>query len=146
MSESQHEDRDGSDVPFDPYNFDPEKDVSSSSRRLVERLLARVPDLRPAYDEHIADYDVSLPHLFFADVTRWTVADFEANGDRTSGGWRDVVAFLEEEYDHSDYDAQAVIEQSFVENLPHPGQPAEGIVQRLGPRLKAIYDQQRGLS
>ncbi|MBO0826667.1 MAG: hypothetical protein J2P24_02685 [Streptosporangiales bacterium] len=143
MSENQSREPDGPEVPFDPYNFDPVKDVPSSSRRLVDRLVARVPELRPAYDEHIADYDVSLPHLFFADVTRWTVADYEANGDRTSGGWRDVVAFLEEEYEHSDDEAQAVIEQSFIENLPYPDEPGHGIEQHLGPQLAAIYRDQR---
>lgn len=133
-------------IGFDPQHFDPEQDVPTSSARLVERLVARVPELRPGYDEHVADYDFILPHVYFGDVTRWTVADYEADSDRESGGWRDVVAFLEEEYDHSDDDAQAVIDQSFVENLPHPGEPGDGIVQRLGPKLKAIYDEQRGLS
>lgn len=133
-------------IGFDPQNFDPEKDVPTSSVRLVERLVARVPELRPSYDEHVADYDLVLPHVYFGDVTRWTVGDYEADSDRESGGWRDVVAFLEEEYDQSDYDAQAVIEQSFVENLPHPGESADGIVGQLGPRLKAIYDDQRGVS
>jgi hypothetical protein len=133
-------------IGFDPENFDPAKDVPTSSTRLVERLVARMPELRPSYEERVADYDFVLPHVYFGDVTRWTVADYEADGDRESGSWRDVVGFLEEEYDHSDYDAQAVIEQSFTENLPHPGQSADGIVQGLGPRLRAICDQQRGLA
>lgn len=130
-------------IGFDPQNFDPDRDVPTSSVRLVERLVARVPELRPSYDEHVADYDFVLPHVYFGDVTRWTVADYEAGADRESGGWRDVVAFLEEEYDHSDYDAQAVIEQSFVENLPHQGEPGHGIEQHLGPKLVAVYRSQR---
>jgi hypothetical protein len=132
-------------IGFDPQNFDPEKDVPTSSVRLVERLVARVPELRPSYDEHVADNDFVLPHVYFGDVTRWVVADFEVTGERpdATGGWRDVVAFLEEEYDHSDDDAQAVIEQSFIENLPYPGEPGYGIERHLGARLTAIYRSQR---
>lgn len=132
-------------IGFDPQHFDPQKDVPTSSVRLVERLVARVPELRPSYDEHVADYDVVLPHVYFGDVTRWVVADFEATRERpdATGGWRDVVEFLDEEYPVSDDDAQAVIEQSFVENLPYPGEPGYGIERHLGPELTAIYRSQR---
>lgn len=145
MSENTGGNTGGDDVEigFDPQNFDPAKDVASSAVRLVERLVARVPELRPSYDEHVADYDFVLPHVFFGDVTRWTVADYEADETRAEGGWRDVLAFLEDEYEGSSYDAQAVIEQSFVENLPYDGEPGYGIEQHLGPKLAAIYRSQR---
>lgn len=130
---------------YDPANYDPAQFVSSSEVRLVERLVARVPGLRQSYDEHVADNDVLMPHVYFGDVTRWVVADFEATRDRpdATGGWRDVIEFLEEEYPASDDDAKAVIEQSFVENLPYPGEPGYGIERHLGPELASIYRDER---
>ena len=113
--------------------------VPDSSTELVQRLVDRVPVLRPAYEEHLADYDLVLPHVFFGDVTRWAVASYIA-GDN---GWRTLVAFLEEEYADADYDAQAVIEQSFVENLPYPHEEGYGIEREFGPRLTEMYRQQR---
>jgi hypothetical protein len=120
-------------------DFDVRPFVASSSVALVERLVARVPALRPVRDEHVADNGMLLPHVCFGDVTRWVVADFEGGGE----GWREVLAFLEDAYPSEGYDAQAVIEQSLIENLPYPGQEGYGIERHLGPRLRAIYDEQR---
>lgn len=130
---------------YDPANYDPADFVSSSEVRLVERLVAHVPELRPSYDEHVADNGVVLGHVYFGDVTRFVVADYEAARERadSSGPWRAVLTFLEEEYPHSDDDAKAVIEQSFIENLPYAGEPGYGVERHLGPNLRAIYDQQR---
>ncbi|MBO0826670.1 MAG: hypothetical protein J2P24_02700 [Streptosporangiales bacterium] len=130
---------------FDPANYDPAQFVSSSEVRLVERLVARVPGLRQSYDEHVADNDILLPHVYFGDVTRWVVADFEETRDRpdATSGWRDVVEFLEEEYPTSDDDAKAVIQQSFIENLPYADEPGYGIERYLGQNLRAIYDRYR---
>lgn len=103
---------------FDPDNPDAEKLVPPSERRLVERLVTRAPELRPSLDEHIADNDTVLPHVYFGDLTRWTIVDYQAHSERESGGWRDVVAFLEDEYDDAGFPAQAVIEQSFLRTFP----------------------------
>lgn len=124
---------------FDPANIDPARWRGESESLFVLRLVDRVPALRPLLDEHIADYDIVLAHLFFGDVTRWVVASYGAGGDQ----WRGVVDFLEQEYRDCDDDVQAVIEQSFVENLPYPHEPGYGIEGRLGPRLSQLYHEQR---
>ena len=39
---------------------------------LINTLVVEIPELRPMLDEHLHDFDGELlPHLFFADVTRW---------------------------------------------------------------------------
>ncbi|MBT0769061.1 hypothetical protein KIH74_09000 [Kineosporia sp. J2-2] len=50
-------------------------------------------------------------------------------------------AFLEDEYTGPQEEPIAV---SFVENLPYPNEPAAGVVELLGPRLRAQLIRQRG--
>lgn len=47
----------------------------------IEHLLRIIPELKQAYDEHLVDNDVLLPHVFMGDVTRFIIAEANsANG------------------------------------------------------------------
>lgn len=124
------------------YDISAMPPIPAPTVALVERITQRVPELGTACVAHHAEFDEILPHVFFGDVTRWVVGEYQANRERDR--WRDVLAFLEDEYAATtDADALAVIEQSFVENLPYPDEPGHGIEQELGPRLRAVYAELR---
>jgi hypothetical protein len=41
----------------------------------IKELLRTVPELQPAYAEHLNDNDTLLPHVFMGDVTRFVIAE-----------------------------------------------------------------------
>lgn len=100
----------------------------------VEQLVARVPELRPAFDEHVRDYDELLAHVFFGDVSRFVVTAEVSGSDelveRTLGA---LEALLKEE----DAEIRELVGAFFVENIAWDADDASERVRRELPPLWA---------
>jgi hypothetical protein len=101
----------------------------------IGALVWRYPDLLDAFGEHLADNSGEvLPHVFMAEVERWAEAvalerrelliDLLAELDRALSSGHEAVVNL--------------IDVSFVENLPYPGEPNAEIRDLLPPGLRAL--------
>ncbi len=107
---------------------------------VLPSLLAEVPELRPLYDEHVRDNDQALPHVFFADLTRYVVQLARAVDQAHDVGFPSpllrVLSFLENTLTSKDVRVQELVSVSFLENLD----PADAAYTRLkallGPRLR----------
>jgi hypothetical protein len=107
---------------------------------LVQRMLDAVPALEPiARDNTYGEHDDVLVHQFLAEVVEREAANVAA-GERLDEV-RAVLDLLEAELGTGDVDEPIAV--SFVENLPYPGDPGIAIVDRLGPRLRAMLVRQR---
>ncbi|WP_287127861.1 hypothetical protein [Candidatus Cyanaurora vandensis] len=81
----------------------------------IEKLLQRVPRLKPLYDEHIKENDDLLPNVFMGDVTRSVIK--EAQGPQFDSLLRPLLDYLEEGIITGSDQIQELIIVSFVENL-----------------------------
>ncbi|MGC0420011.1 hypothetical protein [Embleya sp. AB8] len=104
--------------------------------RLVRDLVAVVPGFEDLFDVHVFNEHGVLPHVFFWDVVRETVASF-LGGDETD--WRVTLRFLEEQLRLDVPETAQVITTSFLFNLPWPDQPGYGLVDHLGPAMSAQF-------
>jgi len=118
------------------------------SEELLIRLVAAVPGLRPAYEEHVADNDVLLPHVFLADVARYVTRGFESSlgaeaADR--GGALEILAMLEAAFATGDEGVQELVAISFLENIEWSGASGRRIHAALGAQLRAELRLHMGL-
>lgn len=113
--------------------------VPSPTADMVTRLVRSVPVLESDLREHIEFYDELLPHLFMGEVTPQLV-DWLQAGDVPRA--RAVLDALEAEYG-KDYQVDELIGASFIENLP-TDDSVSVVVELLGPKLRAVFDRQRG--
>ncbi|WP_457030113.1 hypothetical protein [Kitasatospora sp. P5_F3] len=98
--------------------------------------MAAVPGLGELFDAHVFNEDGVLPHVFFWDVVRETVAAFLGGGETD---WRLTLRFLEEQLRLDAPEVAQVITTSFLFNLPWPDQPGYGLVGHLGPAMSARF-------
>ncbi|WP_237742795.1 DUF7674 family protein [Actinopolymorpha alba] len=117
--------------------------VSSPTADTVQRLVRAVPALEPDLREHVEFYDELLPHLFLGEVSSKLVEWFQSGDPDELAQVRASVVALEAAYG-SNYEVDELIGASFVENMPGPGEPGDGIVQHFGPKLRAVLKRQRG--
>lgn len=109
--------------------------MTSPAATLVHSTVSAVPELGPLLEEHLADYDGQvLPHIFFGEVSAWTVAHL---GDEQAAVSR-LLAHLETAYDGGAQDVLEVIALSFLDRFP------ERLVAQLGPRLRSELATQLG--
>jgi hypothetical protein len=87
----------------------------SASASFIEELLRRVPDLSPIYEEHLADNDGLLPHVFMGDVTRFAIASADERPRQSSVST--LFGYLEEGLRSGSGEVKELIRASFVENL-----------------------------
>lgn len=81
----------------------------------IEQLLSIVPELKLVYEEHLADNDTLLPHVFMGDVTR-----FVMTASRNTPGCaalRRLLMHVENGLSAGDDEVRELILASFVENL-----------------------------
>ncbi len=109
------------------------------SVRLVSDLVARIPEFRDVYEDHVFRQGVVLPHVFFWDVVQDTVRSFLGEAPATSADWRRTLAFLEEQSCRGVLGIDEVIVTSFLGDLPSPHEPGHAIVQQLGPVMAAKF-------
>jgi hypothetical protein len=90
-------------VPREPR--DPE-------RHALDELVADVPELRPAWEEHLADNGEALPHVFMGDVARFA----KGVGDGGDEALRARLAVALEKLAASEHEGVVnLIHVSFVE-------------------------------
>ncbi len=87
----------------------------NNCKAFVERLIRAVPELSDVYQQHIIEYDVCLPHVFMADVTRFALLQTDDLCDHAS--LRHLLNFLDAEIASQDRDVTELIAVSFLENL-----------------------------
>ena len=97
----------------------------------VADLCAADPALTHVLDEHVADNDQFLPHVFMADVTRWLCAD------RAPNTVRDVIAVIADHFERGQTDVRDVILASFLENLDPDDAADQTVLRGLPPGLTA---------
>lgn len=105
---------------------------------LIRTLVDHSPSLLSVLQTHVDDYSGLLPHLFMADVARWSVARYEANpGDPELLG---VLQFMEESFAAGRAEDHELIAASFLENLPRRSEVGSGLPMMLGPGLRRHVD------
>lgn len=107
-----------------------------TAKSFVEELLQLVPELKPAYTEHIADNDALLPHVFFGDVTRFAIA--EANKCQGPSALIRLLDQMESGLRTGSEEVGELIAVSFVENLCGE----EDALKRLRPLMGSRLNQQ----
>lgn len=114
---------------------------------LVLRLVDAFPQICPLWAEHLEDQEGEpLPHVFFGDLVRWTTEAYLAAPDAPpQATWRRFLDRLEQEYLAGDEGAFNVIYVSFLEMLPYPDEEGAGLVDHLGPALRAGLAETRPL-
>ena len=69
--------------------------------------------LHALWIEHLADYEVALPHVFFGDVARWMIVTLPFAPDRVQR----AMTFLGAAYAEGDLHVRNVVDVSLLENL-----------------------------
>lgn len=83
--------------------------------RFIEELLDAVPELRALYEEHMADNDSLLPHVFMGDIARFAIAN--AADPRHRPTLARLLGRLEDGLRAEEEGVRELIRASFVENL-----------------------------
>ena len=113
----------------------------------VGSLLQEVPELTPAYKEHIGDNDELLSHLFFGDVTRFVQEQVRLG--RTGEARRILACFevpltCDQLVPAADGSVRNLIEVSFLENLDTDEKIFSTLEGLAGPRMKTAFTLERG--
>jgi hypothetical protein len=110
----------------------------------VEQLLGRASGLKPIYEEHLADYDQLLPHVFMGDVTRYVMSLQQAimnDGDaKAEGKLSGILDLFEAALAEAEPYVQELVVLSFLENLERHDPGYASIKQRLGAKLSSELD------
>jgi len=101
----------------------------------VKQLLERVPELQPAYEEHLRDYDEVLPHVFFGEVTRYVVVRVRAGEIGVSSPVGRILDFLERCAASGDEQVEELVWVSFLENLVEYDDVLLALRGLIGPNL-----------
>ena len=97
-------------------------------------LLREFPEINAIYDEHVADNEELLPHVFMGDVTRSIVA-LSLSPTRDDSYLKRFLDYLEQASVASDNDVTNLIAVSFIENLLGEERAIDIIGPLLGPTL-----------
>lgn len=99
----------------------------------IEKLLLVAPELNTVYDEHVADNDMLLPHVFMGDVTRFVVD--QASGVRNLSVVQRILDYFETELRSGSTESIELIRASFVENLIGEAMAVDTIKALMGTQL-----------
>lgn len=108
--------------------------MNTTAESFVQQLLRRVPELKKAYDEHMADPDGLLPHVLFGDVTRFAIA--QADQPRSRDLLLRLLEHMESGLAEGSDEVQELVAVSFVENLCGEDSTLEILRPIMGPALK----------
>lgn len=95
----------------------------------VADLRAAQPALDRVLDQHIADHETFLPHVFMADVTRSLCATGPTAASRA------VIGVIADHFVRGDAGVRNVVVASFLENLEVGDPNVRAIVDALPPAL-----------
>lgn len=87
---------------------------------LVHELAAKMPPLRAQLEQHVADYEEVLPHVFMGDVSRYAIEQYRqyAGGAGDAGeSLRLLFSVTEVAAQDGDEDLKDLISVSFLENI-----------------------------
>lgn len=101
-------------------------------------LIDRCPSLLPLLQEHIDTYDQVLPHVFLGELTRWIEDRYQADPDDLQ--LTTALGYIDEYFAAAGPKDGELIAASFLENLPHAGEPGAEIRDALGPSLREHLD------
>lgn len=108
--------------------------------KLLGELVRYAPEaLDDLYENHLGFYDEPLPQMFFWDMVRSMVGVFESDRGLPVE-WQRALDFLEGRCLRGGTEDIRVIVTSFLASLPFPGQAGYGVVEALGPCLRARLD------
>ena len=93
-------------------------------------FVASVPELRPAWDDHVRDNGEPLPHVFFGDVSRFAVEVARARDAVLAGR---LAGALEQLAASPEADVENVIHVSFVEYFVWGGEEEQVMFEWLKP-------------
>lgn len=113
----------------------------SPSDEWIERIVAAVPQLRSLYDEHRADYDGVLPHVFMGDVARFVTTGFASAGNepqkpRDREAAAKVLQIMEEAADARSPETIELVSVSFLENIDWESTEGRAVREAMGPQLR----------
>lgn len=112
-----------------------------SREQWIEYLVRAAPGLESVYDEHIADFDELLPHVFLGAVARYVANGFTSGDqDPLHRSHRidaeKVLRVLEESVATRDPAVLELVSVSFLENIDWAGIGGELIRSAMGPQLR----------
>ena len=106
----------------------------TSIPEFVGDLRSAQPAVDTVLDQHLADYNVFLPHVFMADVTR----SLCATGPTPEG--RAVLGVIADHFVRGDKEVRSVVVASFLESLDVSEPSHRAIVDALPPALAAARE------
>ena len=111
----------------------------------VRELATLSPQLSRLMKVHLEDFDELLPHLYMADVERHAEDLWTQRVSDTSGGaqaeLQRIIEKLEEGFITGDPDLHDLIAASFLEHLPHLGEPGADLRSAFGPSIRAFIEE-----
>jgi hypothetical protein len=106
----------------------------------VHSVVKRFPGLLTVLDEHISDnFGEVLPHLFFGDVTRYSLellSKSEAGDLASLRELHQLLEYLEQSFSSDDSEVWQLIAASYIENLPNKREAGFRIRTMLGPNMQ----------
>ena len=87
----------------------------SNNVSYIENLVKLLPQLKPIYDEHLADNDTLLPHVFMGAVARFVIVEVEKH--KRPEVLERILGCLEEGLENGAEEVKELSAASFVENL-----------------------------
>ena len=106
----------------------------SNNVSFIENLIRVLPQLKPIYDEHLADNDTLLPHVLMGDLTRFVIVEVEKHKRREV--LEPILGCLEEGLENGAEEVKELIAASFVENLMGETVTLEQLKPLMGENLK----------
>lgn len=115
--------------------------MSEKTIEFTRRLVEAFPVLEEDYEDHVANYGETLPHLFASmELMDAVVGSYLGHEEYRALDWAAVLAYLDRQYvEEQDSEVRNVIAVSFVEDLPNRDEPGYGIVEHLGPNLARLF-------
>ena len=106
----------------------------TDSELFVDRLLGLVPELKTRFEQHVADNEVLLPHVFMGDVTRFVID--EAKNPNMRETLERFLRAIENELHFENANTKELIQASFVENLMGEEITVEKLKPLMGPIVR----------
>lgn len=107
---------------------------------VVPHLLREVPELEQTLAEHVRNNGQMLPHVFFADVTRYVHSELSKGRAATV---RRILAVLESAITSDAQEARDLVGASFLENLESEPIDFAALSALAGPEMRKALAQER---
>ena len=104
-----------------------------------EMMLNKVPELCPFYEEHLADNDELLPHVFMRDVTRFIVdlqnQMLQSKSEKVEKVVSKLFTLFEDAMNYGNSEVQNLVAVSFLENLESDNPSYSVLKSKFGQKL-----------